>query len=344
MDEAENNAEKRRNPTIVDVARVAEVAVGTVSRYLNGQPIRRINREQIEHAIHELGYKRNAAAASIRTDLTHIIGFLVPRFDEFHAQMLEHLSNSVRRTGRAVLSYCHGGDPRVIAEALDIFAAQRVDAIIMDGTAEVYDRVDELLAQNIPIIFYNNDLRGLAADRVMVDNHRASYRIVSHLIDLGHERIGVLMGDLANSSAIERLSGYEKALNDRGIEIDPSLKVKGNWTIDGGYQATTRLMALENRPTALFCANYGMAIGAMSWLKENGLHVPDDISLVSYDDVPVFRLYEAGITAVAQPVGAIAETITDILLERLGEPSNRVTRSVTLECDIILRGSTRRVS
>ena len=344
MDEAENSSEKRRNPTIIDVARAADVAVGTVSRYLNGQPIRRLNREQIEHAIHELGYKRNAAAASIRTDLTHIIGFLVPRFDEFHAQILENLSNLVRRTGRAVLSYCHGGDPRVIAEALDIFAAQRVDAIIMDGVAEVYDRVDELLAQNIPIIFYNNDLRGLAADRVMVDNHRASYRIVNHLIDLGHERIGVIMGDLANSSGIERLSGYEKALSDRGIEIDPALKVKGNWTIDGGYQATTRLMALESRPTALFCANYGMAIGAMSWLKENGLHVPDDISLVSYDDVPVFRLYEAGITAVAQPIGAIADTITDILLERLGDTSSRVTRSVTLECDIILRGSARRIS
>jgi LacI family transcriptional regulator len=344
MNEPEPSGEKRRSPTIIDVARTADVAVGTVSRYLNGQPIRRTNREQIEQAIQELGYKRNAAAASIRTDLTHIIGFLVPRFDEFHAQMLEHLSNSVRRSGRAVLSYCHGSDPRVIAEALDIFSAQRVDAIVMDGTAEIYDRVDELLSQDVPIIFYNNDLRGLAVDRVMVDNHRASYRIVSHLADLGHERIGILMGDLANSSGLERLSGYEQALQDNGIEIDPALKVKGNWTIDGGYQATTRLMALERRPTALFCANYGMAIGAMSWLKENGLHVPDDISLVSYDDVPVFRLYESGITAVAQPIATIAETITDILLERLGEPSNRVTRSVTLECDIILRGSTRRVA
>lgn len=344
MRQTDQTAGRRRGATIIDVAKVANVAVGTVSRYLNGQTIRRSNREQIERAIQDLGYRRNAAAASIRTDLTHMIGFLVPTFDEFHARMLEHLAHSVRQTGRALLTYCHGGDPRVVAEALDFFAAQRVDALVMDGTAEVYDRVDDLIHHDIPIIFYNNDVRGLAADRVMVENHRASYRIVSHLVDLGHTRIGILTGDPRNSSGIERLAGYEQALRDRGIAIDPTLAARGNWRMDGGYEATKRLMSLENPPTAIFSANYGMAVGGLSWLKENGRHVPEDISLASFDDVAIFRLYEAGITAVAQPVASIAETITDILVERLTEPSGGATRSVVLECDIILRGSTRRIT
>jgi LacI family transcriptional regulator len=335
---------RRRGATVIDVAKAANVAIGTVSRYLNGQTIRRSNREQIEQAIQELGYRRNVAAASIRTDLTHMIGFLVPTFDEFHARMLEHLANSVRRTGRALLTYCHGGDPRIVAEALDFFAAQRVDGLVMDGTAEVYDRVDDLIEHDVPIIFYNNDVRGLAADRVMVENQRASHRIVSHLIDLGHRRIGILTGDPRNSSGIERLAGYEQALRDRGIAIEPALAARGNWVIDGGYEATKRLMTSDNPPTAIFSANYGMAIGALSWLKENGRHVPDDVSLASFDDVPVFRLYEAGVTTVAQPVAKIAETITDILVERLADPSSGVTRSVVLECDIILRGSTRRIT
>lgn len=335
---------RRRGATVIDVAKAANVAIGTVSRYLNGQTIRRSNREQIEQAIQELGYRRNVAAASIRTDLTHMIGFLVPTFDEFHARMLEHLANSVRRTGRALLTYCHSGDPRIVAEALDFFASQRVDALIMDGTAEVYDRVDDLIEHDVPIIFYNNDVRGLAADRVMVENQRASHRIVSHLIDLGHRRIGILTGDPRNSSGIERLAGYEQALRDRGIAIEPALSARGNWVIDGGYEATKRLMTSDNPPTAIFSANYGMAIGALSWLKENGRHVPDDVSLASFDDVPVFRLYEAGVTTVAQPVARIAETITDILVERLAEPSSGMTRSVVLECDIILRGSTRRIT
>ena len=214
----------------------------------------------------------------------------------------------------------------------------------MDGTAEVYDRVDDLINHDIPIIFYNNDVRGLAADRVMVENHKASYRLVSHLIDLGHRRIGILTGDPRNSSGIERLAGYEQALRERGIAPDPALAVRGNWRMDGGYEATKRLMSVETPPTAIFSANYGMAVGALSWLKENGRHVPEDVSLASFDDVAVFRLYEAGITAVAQPVASIAETITDILVERLAEPAGGATRSVVLECDIILRGSTRRVT
>ena len=330
--------------TIIDVAKTAKVAVGTVSRYLNGQAIRRSNREMIEQAIQDLGYRRNAATASIRTDLTHMIGFLVPTFDEYHAHMLEHLAHSVRRTGRALLTYCHGGDPRVVAEALDFFAAQRVDALVMDGTAEVHDSVDDLIEHDIPIIFYNNDVRGLAADRVMVENQRASHRIVSHLLDLGHTRIGILTGDPRNSSGIERLAGYEQALRDRGIAVDPALSARGNWRMDGGYEATKRLMTSGNPPTALFSANYGMAIGALSWLKENGRRVPDDVSLASFDDVPVFRLYEAGITAVAQPVATIADTITDILVERLSEPPSGTTHNVVLECNIILRGSTRRIT
>jgi LacI family transcriptional regulator len=344
MRDTDHAAGRRRGATIVDVAKAADVAIGTVSRYLNGQTIRRSNREQIEQAIQDLGYRRNAAAASIRTDLTHMIGFLAPTFDEYHARILEHLANSVRQTGRALLTYCHSGDPRVVAEALDFFAAQRVDALIMDGTAEVYDRVDDLIEHDVPIIFYNNDVRGLAADRVMVENHRASHRMVSHLIDLGHNRIGILTGDPRNSSGIERLAGYQQALRDRDIEPDPTLAVRANWKVEGGYEGAKRLMSLERPPTALFCANYGMAVGALSWMKENGLRVPDDVSLASFDDVPIFRLYEAGITAVAQPLARIAETITDILVERLTEPSGGATRSVALECDIILRGSTRRIT
>jgi LacI family transcriptional regulator len=272
-----------------------------------------------------------------------MIGFLVPAFDDFHAVMLEHLARSVRRTGRALLTYCHGGDPRIIAEALDFFAAQRVDALIMDGVAEVYDRVDDLIAHDVPIIFYNNDVRGLAADRVMVENARASHRAVSHLIDLGHRRIGILTGDLHNSSGVERLAGYHQALAEHGVPIVPELNVVGNWKPDGGYHAIKRMMQTDEPPTAIFSSNYGMAIGALGWLKEQGLKVPDDLSLVSFDDVALFRLHEAGITAVAQPLAKIADTITDILVERLADPTDHHSRTVRLECDIILRGSTRRL-
>ena len=335
---------KRRQPTIVDVAEVAGVAIGTVSRYLNGLSVRRANRDQIEAAIEQLGYKRNAVAAAMKTDLTHIVGLMVPVFDEFHGVMLEHLSSSIRKTGRALLTYCHGADPKVMQEALDFFATQRIDALIMTGEEQLYEQVDELIGQGTPVVFYNNDIRGLPADRIFVENRGASRRAVNHLIDLGHTRVALIAGNPRDSSGLERYEGYEAALGEHGIATDPRYVARGDWSLDGGYNAMAHLMALEEPPTAVFAASYPMALGALGLLKERGKKVPDDLSLISFDDVPLFRLHEAGITAIAQPLTKIAEAITNAMVARLANAQDERPRTVTLDCDIILRGSTRRLS
>ena len=338
-----DKAPRRRAPTIADVAATADVAIGTVSRFLNGHEIRRANREAIEAAIEKLSYRRNAVAAAMKTDLTHMIGLLIPAFDDYHAVMVERLAVTIRSTGRALVMYCHSGDRRIMGEALDFFAAQRVDGLIMDGVPEVRGRVERLLADGIPIVLYNNDMPGVAADRVLVENRRDSLRAVGHLLDLRHERVAILVGDFRDSSARQRLEGYEAALAAHGIPLDPDYVVGADWSPDKGYQATKQLMELPRPPTAIFASNYGMAVGALGWLKDNGRRVPDDLSLVSFDDVALFRLHEAGITAVSQPLHRIADGITDLLVSRLGEAKHRVPRAIVLDCDIILRGSTRRL-
>ena len=335
---------RKKQSTIIDVAETAGVAIGTVSRYLNGFKVRRGNRELIEQAIDQLGYRRNAVAAAMKTDLTHMIGLMAPTFDEFHGVMLEHLAHDVRKTGRSLLTYCHGADPKIMQEALDFFAAQRIDALIMTGEQGLYEQVEELIGQGTPVIFYNNDLRGVPADRVFVENRNASRRAVNHLLDLGHERVGIIAGNHHDSSGLERFQGYEDALRDRGIAADPRYLVHGNWSVDGGYHALTHLMGLDAPPTAVFAASYPMAVGALGWLKERGLRVPDDLSLVSFDDVPLFRLHEAGITAISQPLVKIADSITSMLVSRLANPDDERPRTITLDCDIILRGSTRRLT
>ena len=331
-----------RAPTITDVAELAGVAVGTVSRYLNGYSVRRSNQDQVEHAIAKLRYRRNALAAAMKTDKTHIIGFLVPAFDEFHALVLETLARSVRRTSRALLTYCHSNEPREFHQALEFFATQRVDALIMDGTHVTYPEADALTRQGVPVLIYNNDIAGIAADRVLVDNYHASYRAVSHLIDLGHSRIAILTGDLRDSSAKLRAAGYEAALRDRGLMIDPAYaKGPNSWGTDRAGAALQALMALPAPPTAIFCSNYQIAVGALTWLKAKGLKLPDDLSLVSFDDVALFRLHDAGITAIAQPHARIAESITDMLVATLSNAQDRLPHTITLDCDLILRGSTR---
>ncbi len=336
---------RRRQSTIIDVAETAGVAVGTVSRYLNGMKVRRANRDQIEQAIGSLGYRRNAVAAAMKTDHTHMVGLMVPTFDDFHGIMLEYLAHDIRRTGRALLTYCHGADPRIMQEGLDFFATQRIDALIMTGEEALYDGVDDLIQQGTPVIFYNNDLRGLPADRVFVDNRGASRRAVSHLLDLGHQRIGIISGSHHDSSGIERYEGYAQALAERGIAPVAAYEALGSWSMDGGFHALANLMALDEPPTAVFAASYPMGVGALAWLKERGMRVPDDLSLVSFDDVPLFRLHEAGITAIAQPLAKIADCITSFLTSRLSATgADERPRTLTLDCDIILRGSTRRLA
>ena len=332
-----------RRATIADVARLAGVSVGTVSAYLNGgASIRRGNRERIEQAVAALGYQRNLQAAAIKGAHTKVVGLMVPEFNEFHAGVLERLSRLVRRGGRALLSYCHDADPATIAEALDFFSEQRVDAVIMTGVDGQYDHIDRLKASGTPIILYDVDMPGVAADRVFVENRKAARNLTRYLTDLGHRRVAVLAGNLAESTQRERVAGYEQALHEARLPVEPRYVIDRAWRATGGHDAMEHLLELDPRPTAVFATNYPIAVGALNRLKERGLIVPNDLSFVSFDDVPLFYLHDAGITAAAQPVAAIAEAIADLLEQRLRAPEESRTRTVVLDCNIILRGSAQR--
>lgn len=334
---------RRRPSTIIDVANEAGVAIGTVSRYLNGLAVRGGNRDAIETAIQRLGYRRNALAAAMKSDLTNMVGFMVPTLSEFHAPILEQLSAQMRKQGRAVLSYCHNDDPTSVLDAIEFFAAHRVDCLVMDGHEEALEGTRELFAGGTPVIFYDNNVAGPPVDRVFVENRAASARAVSHLLDIGHRRVAVLAGSSHNFAGRERLAGYLQAMAEHGIEVVPEYVIDAAWTESRGYAATLRLLSLEQPPTAIFSCNYNMTVGALALLREHGRRIPGDISILSFDDVPLFRLNEVGITAVAQPVGKIAETIAGIILSRLSEEgAYHAPHTITLPCDVILRGSTRK--
>ncbi|MDB5587134.1 MAG: LacI family transcriptional regulator [Devosia sp.] len=332
-----------RPATIIDVAREAGVAVGTVSRYINGLPIRVGNRERIAQVIEELGYRRNSAAASMKTNTTHIVGMMVPAVGEFHAALLDQLTRRMRQTGRAVVCYCHDTDPTSFMDGLEFFASHRVDAVVIDGYAELGHRLVPYIDEGMLVVLYDNDMPGLLADGVFVANRQASKRLVDHVLELGHERVATIHGNLRDSVGRDRLEGYRDALKAHGVAEIPELLVDGNWNEQGGYTGMGDLMALPNPPTAVFGANYNMSIGALRWLREHDMSIPEDISLVSFDDVPAFSVHRPGITAVGQPVEKIAESIVSILAERLKEQGPLGKRRVRIDADITLRGSTRRL-
>jgi LacI family transcriptional regulator len=333
----------RRQATVVDVADAAGVAVGTVSRYINGHAIRTANRDRIERAIARLGYRRNAVASAMKTDVTHMVGLMVPALSEFHAGLLEQLSRRIRRTGRAVVSYSHDQDPRSMVEGLEFFASHRVDALVLDGSGLPREQLVQYADGRLNLVFYDNDVEGVPADRVFVENRKASARAVSHLIELGHERIGTITGSLHNSAGALRHAGYRDAMAAHSLPVDPKLVIEGHWEEARGYSAAREFFSQEQPPTAIFSANYNMTIGLLAWMREHDLRTPRDISLISFDDIPAFTVHEPGITAVDQPVGKIADAITTLLATRFAQPAMMGRHTVMIDCDIILRGSARRL-
>lgn len=331
--------DSKKPPTIVDVAEAAGVAVGTVSRYLNGQPVRNSNRLPIEDAIKQLGFRRSSVAVSMKTSMTGIIGLMIPGYSEFHSQLHEALARRLQQTGRAVVCYSHDRDAVSIARGLEFFAGHRVDAVVMDGDEGARPLLQRSVEDGLLVVLYDHDLPGIVADRVFMENLKSSKRLVDHLVELGHRRIATVHGLLENSGGRERLDGYLQSLHSHGVPVDDNYVVPGFWIEEGGYAAIRDLMRLPEPPTALFSANYNMTIGALRWLREHDIDVPRDLSIVSFDDVPAFSVHQAGITAVGQPTERFAEAIAQLLVERLSSGRHSQRRTLRIGGSVTLRGS-----
>jgi len=328
-------AAAQRKPTIHDVARVAEVAVGTVSRYLNGRPIRVGSRERIEEAVQRLGFVKNVAAATIRKESSRLVGFLVSSYDELQIDILAALTVRMQSRGRLVIPLTHDGSPESMVDALRFFAEHRIEALVASGDFAAMQDSPLLRGLDTHIILFNNDLPGLECDRVLFGDASGMERAVGHLIGLGHRRIGLIAGRPGHSSAQGRLDGYLRALK-AGPGVDESLIVGHEWSRQTGYFAGMELLDLKEPPTAVVCASYLSALGLLDIVHERGISIPGDLSIISFGDCDTFRLIGPGIDALSMPVQQIVGRI-DHLYAKNG--SRRDRAQTVVEVELVLRGS-----
>ena len=285
--------------TIKDVAREANVSVATVSRVFNDSgPVSEGTRTRIREVAARLRYSPNGAARSLITNRSSTIGVLLPDlYGEFFSEVIRGMDQAAQPSGYHLLvSSSHDAKDEI--EAALRAMRGRVDGLIVMSPHLDAPSLVANVPPTLPIVLLNCAVTGDGYDALTIENQRGAYAMVQHLIALGHRSIAMITGANGNYDATERLLGYRRAMTDAGIAVPQSWEIAGDFTESAGFRAVTTLLAMPNRPTAVFAANDAMAIGALSALRDAGVRVPDDVAVVGFDDIPLARYMSPPLSSV----------------------------------------------
>jgi DNA-binding LacI/PurR family transcriptional regulator len=332
---------KSARPTIYDVARLAGVSTATVSRSLNrtGQ-IAEATQRSIDEAIRQLGYHPNTIARSLVTKSTQTIALLLPDItNPFYAALMSGIQDRTLEQGYTMLLCATEGDPSREELYLNLLRSKQVDGALVDGLLLPADRIARFVGDGFPIVCLDRDLDSPDVPRVQVDNALGAQMATEHLLELGHSRIAHVAGATELAISRERTRGYRAALSASGIVPDPQLTCSGRFTEEGGYEAAQVLLHLDPPPTAIFAANDLSAIGVLKAVVESGRNVPEDVSVIGFDDLRLSAFTIPALTTIRQPAREIGERATDLLLE-LCHQRPVVQLSHLLAPTLVVRGST----
>jgi DNA-binding LacI/PurR family transcriptional regulator len=325
-----------------DVARLAEVSIATVSRVIN-EPhlVREETREKVQRAIRTLRYEPSRVARRLRVENggANLIGLVIPDIQNpFFADIARGVEDVAQQHGYTVFLGNSDEDAGKERRYLEVMRAESVDGIIVPPISEDDPTVAELAGSGLPVVCVDRRLAKVQVDTVIVDNIRGAYEAVDHLVRLGHRRIGFIEGRPELSTSKERLRGYEQALREHGIALDPTLIRRGDSRQASGRVLTQALLALPKRPTALLVGNNLMTLGALEALHLQGVSIPDDLALVGYDDMPWAMAFNPPLTAVRQPGYEVGRRAVELLLQRIREPERSPTL-LMLQPELVVRRS-----
>jgi DNA-binding LacI/PurR family transcriptional regulator len=307
--------------TIAEIARVAGVSVSTVSRALSntGYPLKEETRSRILQLAKEMGYTPNLVARSLQNNHSHHIGVVVDRMQSpFSAATIQGIQDGLIPAGYSVSIAYSNRDSDLAIQAINSFYSRQVDGvIIINSWLHTYN--DPVLAiQDRPFVFINRRFENCLQNCVGPGDRYGAQLATRHLASLGHRRIGYINGMEDWIEAQNRLSGYRDALIENNLPFDESLIRHGDWGVDSGYRAAQELIALEDRPTALFAANDIMALGAIYGIQEAGLTIPDDVAVVGYDDRDFAAWIKPALTTIRMPSFEMGLAAARLLLEQIG--------------------------
>ena len=328
--------------TSEDVAKKAGVSVATVSRVLNDSPhVSPAVRRKVLRAAKALNYQPNRTAQRLRAKRSHVIGLVISDIQNpFFTSVVRGIEDVAYKHDYSVVLCNSDEDPEKERLYINVMRAEAVGGVILASTTETNPLVADLFDHDIPVVAIDRRIKDKRVDAVLAANAQGAFEAVSHLIALGHRRIGFVGLPLTRTTGKERYDGYARALRAHGLSVSRQLVRIADAKQQGGYQRAIDLMTERPSITALFVANNLMTLGALSAIRERGMKIPDDISVVGFDDMPWATLLEPPLTAVAQPTYELGQRAAELLLERLKQPQKPAAQ-IELKTSLIVRGSTR---
>jgi len=328
-------------PTQKDVARLAGVSTATVSRVVGGYGhVKESTRKKVEEAAAALGYRPNAIARSMVRRTTQTIGLIISDISNpFFPEVVRGVEDVAHSRGYSVILCNSDEDAEKEKRYSEILLAKQVDGLIVATTTADPRHLSPLALRGVPVVLLDRDVREGSFDVVKVDNADAASRAVEHLFALGHRRVGIISGPTSIQTARERLEGYRRAHRHYNIAVDRRLIYQGDFKESGGYNGARALMEQDDPPTAIFTANNLTTTGALAWLREQRLRIPEDVSLVAFDDMTWMRLVEPPLTVVQQPAYLMGTTVAELLFQRLEGKVSEARQVIQLQSNLIVRGS-----
>lgn len=328
-----------RRATIKDVAQAAGVSQSTAARALSGEGyVAEAVQARVLAAADELGYVPHAMASSLRRQSSRSIGVLVSDLrNAFYADLAAGVGRRAREHGYTMVLVDDRGSTEEEREALAVFVGMRVAGVILTPLSS--GAIDYLTRQRTPFIQADRTFSSGASDAVVIDNVGASRRMADHLISLGHRRIALFIDETDWTTGADRFRGYQESMAQSSVEVDQSLIIPSGWDAGGSRRAAVEALSRRDRPTAVFAANNIIAEGVWRGITDLGLRVPDDVSLVAFDDAPWMSMVTPGVTAVAQDTVALGAAAMDLMLDRIRQPE-APARTVVLPAEMLPRGST----
>ena len=324
---------------IKDVAKLAGVSPASVSLALSGKPyVAKEVKERINKAVSELGYRPNIVARSLREKKTTIIGLVLSDIaNPFFPEIARGVEEKAREHGFNVILCNTDGDPFQEKDSIEILLCRQIDGLIITS-AHSTANLSDYRRENCPIVLVNRDPFPGRFDFVGIDNISSARMAVNHLIKLGHQRIANIRGEPASPASFGRYQGYKIALEEGGLSLQENYIKIGYLKYEGGYEAMISFLKEPYPPTAVFCTNDMMALGAIDACAQKGIKIPQDVAIVGFDDIWVASLKTVQLTSVRQPRYQMGVKAVDLIIERIMGKRGKIKR-VMLPAELVIRQS-----